>query len=159
MKKTYSLFVLTFFSINILLAQNTLNTSGGNATGGSGSVSYSVGEVLYTFNNSNTGSVCQGIQQSYDFEIVSSIKGAENIDLTMVVFPNPTNSYLQLKLNNFDINDLEYKVYDLSGKMLLAAKVKANVNVINLSSFKPATYILKLVKFDQVIKEFKIIKK
>ncbi|MDD2634269.1 MAG: hypothetical protein PHW82_02085 [Bacteroidales bacterium] len=46
-----------------LQAQESVNTTGGNALGSGGSVSYSAGQVIYTNNTGTSGSVAQGVQQ------------------------------------------------------------------------------------------------
>jgi hypothetical protein len=43
--------------------------AGGEATGSGGSVSYSVGQVVYTTNTGINGSVAQGVQQPYEFQM------------------------------------------------------------------------------------------
>ncbi|MBV1889111.1 MAG: HYR domain-containing protein, partial [Proteobacteria bacterium] len=74
-------------------AQESINVSGGDATGTGGSSSYSVGQVFYTTNVGATGSVAQGVQQSCaDPDIVCPANAAVNIDpgqcSTVVVFPD-----------------------------------------------------------------------
>ena len=49
----------------LLQAQKSTNVSGGNATGIDGTVSYSVGQVVYTTNTGAPGGVAQGVQQPY----------------------------------------------------------------------------------------------
>lgn len=47
-------------------AQQANVSSGGNATGSGGSVSYSVGQVFFSGNSGTGGSVSQGVQQSFN---------------------------------------------------------------------------------------------
>lgn len=62
MKKTITL-LFGLFTAFTVQAQHALVTSGGNATGLGGSVSYSIGQVFYTSNTSSIGSLTQGVQQ------------------------------------------------------------------------------------------------
>ena len=43
-------------------AQNAIPAAGGNAAGAGGTVSYTVGQAVYTTNTGTTGSVVQGVQ-------------------------------------------------------------------------------------------------
>jgi len=60
----FAFLILTVFAISAS-AQGTPVSSGGDAKGSGGTVSYSVGEVVYTTKKSASGLVIEGIQQSY----------------------------------------------------------------------------------------------
>jgi hypothetical protein len=77
-----------------------VNASGGDATGTSGTVAYSVGQVVYTSNTGSTGSVAQGVQQSYEIFMVG-IKETE-LNISLSVFPNPTSDNLTLQISNYN---------------------------------------------------------
>jgi hypothetical protein len=81
-------------------AQESVNASGGDATGTSGTVAYSVGQVVYTSNTGSTGSVAQGVQQSYEIFMVG-IKETE-LNISLSVFPNPTSDNLTLQISNYN---------------------------------------------------------
>jgi len=55
-----------------LHAQESVNVTGGNATGTGGSASYSVGQVAYTVISGTGGSAEQGVQHVYNVSVVSS---------------------------------------------------------------------------------------
>ncbi|MDC1506090.1 FG-GAP-like repeat-containing protein, partial [Winogradskyella sp.] len=63
MKTIVALFML--FSIFRLSAQSNTVALGVEATGSGGTVSFTGGEVFYTYKSSSTGSVTEGVQQSY----------------------------------------------------------------------------------------------
>jgi hypothetical protein len=60
-RRTLICFII--FPANGINAQETITTSGGNASGSGGSVSFTVGQVAYTTNTSSAGTVSQGVQQ------------------------------------------------------------------------------------------------
>ena len=60
------LLTLFFFITQIIFSQETLSTSGGNASGLGGSSSFTVGQVFYTSNSSIAGFVSQGVQQAFE---------------------------------------------------------------------------------------------
>lgn len=77
----------------ILLSQNAIPATGGNASGSGGSVSYSVGQVTYLINTGTSGSVAQGVQQPYEISVVTGIEEASGIELEFSVYPNPASDF------------------------------------------------------------------
>lgn len=88
-----------YFSIS-LHAQEGFSASRGQALGTAGSSSYTVGQTVYYTYTGSTGSVAQGIQQTYD---ITALLGAEisAIKLELVAYPNPIQETLTLKINNY----------------------------------------------------------
>ena len=81
-------------------AQESSNSSGGNATGSGGTVAYSIGQVVYTTNTGSNGSVAQGVQHAYEIFTVGIKETELNISLT--AFPNPTTENLTLQISDFN---------------------------------------------------------
>ena len=140
-------------------AQNTIPASGGNASGGGGTVSYSIGQVVYITNTSITsGSVAQGVQQPFEISVITGLEEAKDISLDFSVFPNPATDFIRLKIENYKIENLKYQLYDINGNLLQNNKVEGNETNISMQSFFPATYFLKVIQGNKVIETFKIIK-
>ena len=139
-----------------LQAQTSVNATGSNASGSGGSVSYSVGQVVYTNNTGTNGSVAQGVQQPFEIFTVGIKETELNIFLT--VFPNPTTDYLTLSIDDFDISNLSYQLYDMNGKLLQNAKITGNQTSIVMSNLVPANYFVKVIQGNKEVKTFKIIK-
>lgn len=91
--KDLIIFILLAIAFNVN-AQEYNPASGGNASGGGGSVSYTVGQVAYNSNTGVTGSVSQGIQQPYEILVVTGIEDAPGITLQYSVYPNPAKDIL-----------------------------------------------------------------
>lgn len=153
--KTIINIVLLLLALGGLQAQETLNSSGGVATGVGGMASYSVGQVFYTTNTGNTGSMAEGVQQPYE---ISEIIGIDetSIPLEISIYPNPTSNYLTLTSYNAD--QLSYQLYDIQGRLIVAENIAINKTHINMESLPAATYFLKITKTAQLIKTYKIIK-
>jgi len=146
-----------------IYAQETVPAAAGNASGSGGSVSYSVGQVVYTTNTGTTGSVEQGVQQPYVISVVPVIEPTKGIDLNYLAYPNPTNGFLILKTDEQNLNQnskqlFAYQLYDVNGNLLENKKIETSEMSIDLSGLIPATYILKVTQDKQEIKVFKIIK-
>jgi hypothetical protein len=159
LKVLLSFLFLSGFSLTTLKAQSTIPASGGNATGGGASVSYSVGQVVYTTNTSITsGSVAQGVQQPFEISVITGIEQAEDITLVCSVYPNPASDFLTLKVEYYDIESLSYKLIDANGKLLESKKVNGNETIISMANLLPNLYLLKVLDNKKEIKTFKIIK-
>ena len=102
LKKRLQLSAILLFGIGLtgLQAQTSGNATGGNASGSGGSVSYSVGQVVYTTNIGTNGSVAQGVQQPYEISVVTAIEQTKTINLLVTAYPNPATDYLTLNISN-----------------------------------------------------------
>ena len=139
-------------------AQETIPTSGGEATGSGGTVSYSVGQLLSNMNIGSNGTVTQGVQQTIEFVVLSN---PELIALTLsaVTYPNPTTDYIVLSLTDATLTDLSYAMFDLQGRLVTKAKVEQEATQIAMKNLAIGVYILKINQNNQELKTFKIIKK
>jgi hypothetical protein len=158
-KNTVTIIAFCIFGFGTAIrAQNAIPASGGNASGTGGSVSYSVGQVVYTTNTGTNGSAAQGIQQPFEISVITGIEEASGISLEIVVYPNPATDFIRLKIENYEVENLSYQIYDINGSLLLSNKVDGNETSIVMSNLVSATYFLKLTYKNKVIKTFKIIK-
>ena len=154
-KKQMTCLVLLFLGLGGLQAQDAVTAAGGEASGSGGSSSYSVGQVLYTTSAGSNGIVAHGVQQAYEIFVTTGIEET-NINLELSVYPNPTTNYLNLKVE--DPDKLIYQLYDLQGRMLANAEVISNSTRINLEDQPSSTYFLVVLKENNIIKTFKVIK-
>lgn len=140
------------------LAQQGTTTSGGTIIASGGTVSYSIGQVVYTTNTAASGTVSQGVQQAYEVYTLG-IEDTE-LNLLLLVFPNPTTDHLILQVNGFTNEQLSYQLFDLEGKLLNNGRVNTQQTQINTTNFSSGTYLLKVIHQDnKAVQSFKIIKK
>jgi len=138
-------------------AQESVNASGGDATGSGGTVAYSIGQVVYTTNNGISGSAAQGVQHVYEIFTVG-IEGT-TLDISLTAFPNPTTDNLTLQISDFNNEKLAYQLYDMQGKMLIGGEITAKQTQINTTSLSSATYFINIINQENKnIQSFKIIK-
>lgn len=142
-----------------ILAQSTVASAGGDASGDGGSVSYTVGQIVYTTSSGPDGSVLQGVQQPYEIWIITGFDYTQNILLECVIFPNPTTHHVVLKLKNYDMENVSFHLFNINGKLLEHKKVVDHETTIQMDHLKPATYFLRIFKENEVVKTFKINKK
>ena len=141
-----------------LQAQTSINATGGNASGSGGSSSYSVGQVAYQTHTGTNGSVAQGVQQPFEISVVTAIEEAKGINLSVSAYPNPTTDYLTLEVKEYELSNLHFQLYDMSGKLLQSEKITGNQTSIVMSYLVPANYIVKVIQGNKEVKTFKIIK-
>lgn len=143
-----------------LLAQESVNATGGNASGSGGSASYSVGQVFFATNTATSGSV-EGVQHPFEISVATAIEEAKGINLSVSAYPNPAKDYLTLRIDastTLSIQSMSYQLYDMQGKLLQHEKITDNQTKIDMSNLVPATYFLKVIQGYKVVKTFKIIK-
>ena len=150
--------------ISGLHAQESIPTSGGMAYGYGGSVSYTVGQVVYTTNSEITGSVAQGVQQPYEILAESGSDLATGISLQCSIYPNPVEKVLTLQVQYYIDENITYSLYDSNSQLLKSDVVQNKKTLILMSNLPPTTYYLVVDQKKQknsthVTKTFKIIKK
>lgn len=138
-------------------AQETVPAAGGNISGNSGSVSYTLGQVSCSGLVSTGGQVNQGVQQPYEFFTIGTDEN-NGIRLSMSVYPNPALSSVNLILENQNIENVSFLLYNLYGELLLKEKVNGNTTCIPVNHLPSGSYLLKVVDDRSELKTFKIIK-
>ena len=105
-----------------LQAQEAVTAAGGDATGSGGTVSYTIGQIDYTTNTGTGGTVTQGVQQPYEFFILG-IDDKKDISVKLSVYPNPAVSTVNLRIDNQNLENLSFQLYDVNQKLILNQKV------------------------------------
>lgn len=149
--------VLLGLGLTSLQAQESVNSSGGDASGNKGSISYSVGQVSYSTNTGTYGTVTQGVQQAYEIYATTGIQET-GINLSVSVYPNPTTNYLNLKIEKLELSTFNFELFDMQGKLLQSQNITGNETQIDMSNYVSSTYFVRIINQNQSIKEFKIIK-
>jgi hypothetical protein len=147
-----------YFGLNHTHAQSNTLTTGGEASGANGTISFSIGQIDYTSTENSSGNISQGVQQP--FEIVT-LSGHEisGISIIAQAYPNPTLNNLIISIENFDYENLLYILYDIRGREIITGKIINSETIINMQTYASATYILKLLNNNRELKSFKILKK
>ena len=144
-------------SLNAQVLHSGILSAGGNATGTGGSVSYSVGQMVYTTATGTTGSVAQGVQQPYEINVVSGIDDIYGIE-HFSAYPNPASTHLILKIDNNELTSFTYQLYNTAGSMMKTGKITSQETIISMASLLSATYYLRIYTNNKEVKVFKIIK-
>lgn len=163
-KNKLRVFILFTFLIGFskLQAQEVISAAGGNASGSGGTSSYTIGQIFYTTNAGNTGSIAQGVQQPFEILVMSRIEQTKDINLICTAYPNPTCNNLTLTIEDPNNFDLMYILFDINGGFVENKKVIYNETTIIMTNRSAGIYFLRVYKADSSskkgIKTFKIIK-
>lgn len=137
-------------------AQQTVATSGGNATGTGGSAAYSVGQLVYSTQTDTAGTVAQGVQHPYEILTVGIVNPNWNFSLN--AFPNPTSDYLSLEIDKLQATELAYQLVDVKGIILKKGIILDNRTKIDVKDLPVATYFVRISEKTTLLHTFKILK-
>lgn len=156
LNKTTSGLLLLILCVGGVYAQEAVPSTGGNGSGTNGTISYSVGQVVYTESTGSTGSINQGVQQPYDISTNGIDEELENIGLS--VYPNPTEDVLVLSIEETDISGYSYALFNQKGQLIESNHFASNHIEIFMQELNAASYILKVMSDEEVVKTYTIIK-
>ncbi len=148
---------LLLIATTALQAQQSINSSGGDATGSGGTVAFSIGQISNQTNGSGT-TVATGVQQPYEISIITSLGEVNQLNLEMKVFPNPTTDQVTLEVDDYSSKILNYQLIDMNGAILENKSISQNTSIINMREKAAATYFLRVNDQDDNFQTFKIIK-
>lgn len=151
-----TLTLLMLIASETLSAQVATLAAGGEANGVGGALSYTVGQVVYTFNTGTNGSVAAGVQQPYEISVVTALKKTNDILLVYRAFPNPVKNILTLSVKNFE--GLTVQLLDVNGKQLINKKIEKTETEIDMVGLPMAAYFLKVTDNKKELSVLKIIK-
>jgi hypothetical protein len=125
----------------MLAAQADVVGCGGNVSGASGSVSFTVGQVAAVAYTGTSGSMQEGVQQAY---LNPNTSTQEAVDLPLILGPNPTTGALLLSLGTAPPHPLHYLVIDGTGRTVLSGGPIGQVTHLSVEDLAAGTYRLLL---------------
>lgn len=156
MKKNLTIILLLGSLTGSLLAQGSIVAAGGDASGAGGSVSYTSGLTGFMSRSGSGGVITEGVQQPYEIYVVS-VSEVQGVELSAVVFPNPTSGLLKLRIEG-KYDNLDYTLLDLTGKIIEKHKLTGPSEEINMSALSNGLYFLKVSHKNRALKTFQIVK-
>jgi hypothetical protein len=150
---------LTAFIVasNFVQAQESVNATGGVDTGTGGTVSFSVGQMVYTTDSKESGSMVQGIQRPY--RITTTDIRKVNDDLSFKAYPNPSSDDLFLEMNAYRSEKFVYHLYDMQGKLIITNPIESPKTQINMRALAVGAYLMQIYNSkNQPIQTIQVIK-
>lgn len=150
------LFGLLFSASPFCFSQSNTVSSGGNASGIDGSISYTIGQIDYSNSINASGNINQGVQQPFEFFTISS--GINELNaLGVSLYPNPTNEFIILNLNSV-LEKLSFQLTDMNGRVVSTGEIRNNETVIDARNYSAGEYHLSIIQKGTHIQSYKIIK-
>lgn len=156
MKNQFLFFLFAFFFGGPLWGQQNTVSAGGEATGTGGTVSYSVGQIDYSFQSGTNGSVSQGVQKPLTTEINNLIEFEK--EFSVLLFPNPTVAELHVDLKEVSLDHLNYVLTDAKGKQIQTLKVTSEKVTINMTDYTRGNFFLNFVQEGKIVGSYTVIK-
>lgn len=139
----------------------TIITSGSSVSGSSGTVTYSIGQVFYTYiGEEPVFSIAQGIQHQEKGGNLDIPQVDEPVKAQMFVFPNPTADFVTISMNGVESEggQRSYRLYDIQARLLMQNTINQEETQVSLNNLSPSIYILVVYVDSKILKSFKIIK-
>ncbi|WP_372752985.1 T9SS type A sorting domain-containing protein [Mariniflexile sp.] len=165
----------------------SLNASAGLATGSSGSITYSIGQVFYTYEADTAHQLQQGIQHADIIKapeedpiqpedpiipdentIPEDSDSGEAVDvitetpvLNVLVYPNPASDFITIATKGmlFGNQSHSYQLFNFQGQLVMQNNIHQDHTTIPLNNLATSIYILRVYVNEQLYKTFKILKK
>ena len=150
--KTLLLFGVLTLSLNSL-GQEVISTQGDSYTNASGSIDFTIGEVVINTVTDGTNDLTQGFHQT-NWNFLGVEDFAPNYEA--IIFPNPTEDVLNIRTSAFE--NVTYTLYDAQGKLVMQDKLSAEQTPIQVSQLAPGNYSITLSNGTQELKTFKLVK-
>lgn len=120
------------------------------------SMDYVEGILFYAFSNYKLTP-----RNNADFgNIVVSLEDIASTKVNTNLYPNPAQDRVMIQLDeNYDFNQLNVEVIDLSGRVVVEHRTATHLSSINLSGLERGMYIVKVMNKGEMIHTAKMILK
>ena len=159
-----SLFVVACsLCVGIVQAQESVNSTGNIATGSNGTVTYTIGQLIYTTNSAVSGHLAQGVQHPYEIFKIDSISTSYRKEaqehFSILLFPNPTADNIILDVQDYINEKLLYFLFDYNGKLIFHKQITGKQTHIDLGNLPSSIYFVNVVDDEnKKVQSFKITK-
>lgn len=150
------------------LSPEIISSAGEISKTSSISLEWTLGETVIESSKTVDKHYTQGFHQTY--LKITNIYPAKNesvaSDYDMIIFPNPVEAILEIKISaekslQDEIGKLDLFLFDITGKQLLVQKTndKSGYTTVDMTAFPSGTYFLKAQKENGLLlKSFKVTK-
>ena len=156
-KLKFVVVILSLMLVSTLQAQQVISSAGTTFTGTGVQLSWTIGEpVIETFTAGST-TLTQGFHQSK--LTVTAIEPLSLTGIDLSVYPNPVSAELKLSVSGNLNGNLDYRLFDMTGKMIITKKIDHQPELINMMNYQSGTYLLKVFRNEnESLQTFKIVK-
>ncbi|MFN2396828.1 MAG: T9SS type A sorting domain-containing protein [Bacteroidales bacterium] len=148
--------LICILSTSKLSAQEVIAGAGNHYEAGEIGISWTLGEtVTETFKAADI-KLTQGFHQP-----VITIVSVDEIFVPgyeITAFPNPTKSFVTIRIEAAELENLTYMLYDFNGKLIQHNLVESFETMVSLEELDPALYFIRIMKNNKIITSIKLIK-
>ncbi len=147
------LFASFCLSSAAIWSQEVVSTQGDSYSNSSGSIDYTIGEVVINTVSDGTNDMTQGFHQTnWNF-----LGLEDNMpEMTVSVYPNPASDVLTVEAEDF--NQVLLTLIDFNGKIVYQEEMTNASSSIPVANLASGNYNLKLSRNNGTLKTFKLIK-
>ncbi|NOX86833.1 MAG: hypothetical protein GXO86_12865 [Chlorobi bacterium] len=150
----YFLAGLSLIITSFLGAQQVVSTGGDYFETNNGSISFTIGEVVIETIENGDNCLTQGFQQST--LNVFTILDEKPTGKRWIVYPNPTNDYVKLRIPDYE--GLRYQLCTYRGKIIKEGKIENTETLFSFIDYPLAAFLIRVIDNNRFIKVFKVIK-
>jgi len=146
--------ICTLLFSNFSFSQEVISTQGDSYINASGSVDFTIGEVVTFTGTDGSNYLTQGFHQTnWNFVELEDHKP----DFEVNIYPNPVED--ELNIRTVEFQDITYVLYDSRGRIVRENELSGEVTAITVTDLAPGSYQLTLSGSNQTqLKTFKLIK-
>lgn len=137
--KRRTVVVFSLLSTLSASAQEVVSSQGESYSNATGSIDFTLGEVVINTGINGAGEITQGFHQT-NWNILSIEDYAPSYEVA--IFPNPMEDVLSIETSKFD--NVTYTLYDAQGKMVMQNKLSAEQTPIQVGQLAQGAYTLEL---------------
>mgnify|MGYP003335745616 CR=1 FL=1 len=156
-KNILALAVLLGMSV-VAMSQSVVASVCADGGGVGGTMSLTVGEVVYQFGESDDYCLTGGVQGSYTVYASEGIAGIEPLPFEVQVFPNPVTDRLTVRVSDGEAT-LRCQLYSLGGALLATQPLAGGETEVAMGRYATGTYLLRCVDADGRQQNFKVVKR
>lgn len=137
-----------------VMGQSVVSSQGETYETTTGSISFTVGEVVIDTGTDGTNDLTQGFHQTnWNFlELEDS-----DVSFEANVYPNPTSDILNIEVGQFD--EVQFALIDASGRIIQKGNLTDFITQIDVKQLEPGSYHVQLSDAqNNQLKNFKLLK-
>jgi hypothetical protein len=154
----FVLIILVLFRPSALHAQHAVSASGTDIYGTGGSISYTLGQVVYEMYLGGSGTVVLGVQQPHEIYVYPGFENPLLIPPFVAVFPNPVLNLMTIQLDDDPDIHVVAVLYDITGKVLEQININSRQALMDLSTYARGVYILRVYHRGHSSQVFRVVK-
>ena len=129
-----------------LFSQQAISSLGGDINNGSESISVTLGQI--SINNGQIGNFDQneGVQQPYEFLMMTHVNDFGSFDVELKVFPNPADNELTVNFSDLE-NTIasSYVIWNAQGQLIKKGPLKDSNSTISLINIPTGLFYISIV--------------